>query len=39
MVTKDFGLVSGLFLAAKGPERDRFGKKCPFVAPKGPIEG
>ena len=40
MVTTHLGLVSGLFLAPRGPKRARFGPKCPFwgvlEVPRGP---
>ena len=39
MVTKHFGLVLGLFWVPRDTKRTRFGPKCPFLAPKGPIWG
>ena len=39
MVTKHFGLVLGLFWVPRDTKRARFGPKCPFLAPKGPIWG
>ena len=39
MVTTHFGLVLGLFWVPRDTKRARFGPKCPFLAPKGPIWG
>ena len=39
MVISHFGLVSSLFLSARGPKRAHFGSKCPFFNHVGPDIG
>ena len=39
MVISHFGLVSSLFLSARGPKRAHFGSKCPFFNHAGPDVG